>query len=83
MSDCEDAVYLLERTLEKSLENIRSQLDAIHITMAQIDYNIWELQQIHHIDNDASVCEKHQMLKDTYNKHQFAKKLILGENSGQ
>jgi len=82
MSDCEDAIYSLERTLEKYFENIYTQLNAMHHMMAQLDYNMHELQKLHHIDNDSSVCEKHQMLRETYNKHQFAKQLVLGENDG-
>lgn len=77
----EDAVYDLERLLEKQLESIRVELDRVNERLAMIDGSLHELQRLHYIDN-VNVSNKHPMLRETYEKHQFAKRLILGEDDG-
>jgi hypothetical protein len=80
MSDCEDAIYSLEKSIEKTIDNLCAHMDQLSYRIAKLDRAIHELQKLHHIDNDETVCKQHKMLEDTYNKHQFAKKLILGED---
>lgn len=77
----EDAVYSLERTVEKNLRAIvEIQSETLHI-LNNLHCSIVELQRLHHIDNERPSEDATEMLKQTYQKHQFAKGLVLGEQN--
>lgn len=78
MCDCEDAIYSLERTLEKSLDGTNEQLNSLVWLIGRLDQSIKELQRLHNIED---FCEsEHPMLKKTFQQHQFAKGLVLGDD---
>lgn len=81
IDDLEGAVYSLERTVEKNLRRVmEAQSEMMHI-LNNLHHSIVELQRLNNIDNEDPSADAPEMLKQTYQKHQFAKGLVLGEQN--
>lgn len=83
LDNIEYALESLERKIDSNLRELWKMQHTVFKTLSDIQKDIQELQKLHKIDNQEMPPGANKLLQDTYNKHQFAKKLILGETDGQ
>jgi hypothetical protein len=81
MSNCEDSIYDLEKTFEKSIDEVRLALNLLYTQMGFLESKMDELLKLHKLE-PQECTSKHPMLKETYEKHNFAKQLVLGDDNG-
>lgn len=75
----EDAIYSLERAMEKNFHQLADiQKETLHV-LHVLTESIVELQKLHNIDNERPPDHAPDMVKQTFEKHQFAKRLAIGE----
>lgn len=83
LDNIEYALESLERKIDSNLKDLWKMQHAVCKALSDLQKDIQELQKLHKIDNQEIPPDSNRLLQDTYDKHQFAKKLILGETDGQ